>query len=131
MANDHEPDVGQMWRQQPQSGHALSPKEIRTRAHDLDARVHKWRVVSGLTLALLLVKSVWEIWVDTDLLERAGDSMLAVGLLYVVYRFARRALAYAAPATLGLASCAGPPRPPLVRQPQLPRAGRQFNPPFA
>jgi hypothetical protein len=131
MANDHEPDVGQMWRQQPQSGHALSPEEIRTRAHDLDARVHRWRVVSGLTLALLLAKSVWEIWVDTDLLERAGDSMLAAGLVYVVYRFARRALAYAAPATLGRASCAEHYRAQLVRQHELSREGWKFILPFA
>jgi hypothetical protein len=130
MANDHEPDVGQMWRQQPQSGHALSPEEIRTRAHDLDARVHRWRMVSGLTLALLLAKNVWEIWVDTDLLERAGDSMLAVGLVYVVYRFARHARTNA-PSTLGRASCVEHYRAQLVRQYELSRDGWKFILPFA
>ena len=28
---------------------------------------------AALTVALLIVKNVWEVWVDTDMLERAGD----------------------------------------------------------
>ena len=86
-------------------------------------------MVGGLTLALLLAKSAWEIWVDTDLLERAGDSMLAAGMLYVVYRFARRARTDA-PSTLGRASCVEHYRAQLVREHELSRDGWKFILPF-
>jgi hypothetical protein len=59
MTNDHEPDVGQLWRQQSQTGHSLSLDEIRMKARDLDAKVRQWNLVGGLMCALLLVKNAW------------------------------------------------------------------------
>ena len=38
--------------------------------------------MGGLTFALLLVKNVWEVWVDTDVVERAGDLLMLLALLF-------------------------------------------------
>jgi hypothetical protein len=130
MTNDHEPDVGQLWRQQSQTGHSLSLDEIRMKARDLDAKVRQWNLVGGLMCALLLVKNAWEIWVDTDLLERAGDSLMFVALVYVIYQFGRYARTETAPATLGRASCAEYYRARLVRERNLSREGWKFVLPF-
>ena len=80
MANDHDPDrakapsvgdIGQMWRQQPPAGHALSMEEIRTKARDLDAKVTRWNLVGGVMVALLLFAGVlWVIARRTRRLER-------------------------------------------------------------
>jgi hypothetical protein len=131
MANEHEPDIGQMWRRQPQAGHTLSLDEIRTKAQDFDRKVKQWRDVTGLLFALLIAKNAWEVWVDTDIVERAGDSLLLAALLYVVYRFGRRARANAAAARLGQASCLEHYRAQLVRQRELSRDGWTFVLPFA
>jgi hypothetical protein len=130
MANEHEPDLGQMWRQQPHAGHTMSVDEIRTKARDLDARVKQWTLVGGLTCALLLVKNAWEIWVDTDLLERAGDSLMFLALVYVIYRFGRYARSATAPAALGQASCAQYYRARLLRERDLSSEGWKFILPF-
>jgi hypothetical protein len=130
MANDHETDLGQMWRQQPHAGHTMSLDEIRTKARDLDARVKQWNVVGGLMCALLLVKNVWEIWVDTDLVERAGDSLMLVALVYVIHQFSRYARAETAPAARGQASCVEYYRARLVRQRERQRQGWKFVLPF-
>jgi hypothetical protein len=129
MANDHEPDIGQMWRQQPHAGHPLSLDEIRTRASNLDARVKQWNLIGAVTVAGVLVKSAWEIWVDTDLLERAGDTLMCVALLYVIHRFWRYARAAAAPA-LGRVSCAEYYRARLVRERELSGEGWKYILPF-
>jgi hypothetical protein len=140
MANDHDPDratapsvgdIGQMWRQQPPAGHALSMEEIRTRASALDAKVTQWNLVGGVIVALLLVKNAWEIWVDTDLLERGGDSLMFLALVYVIYQFGRYARAETSPAARGRASCAEYYRSRLVRQSELSREGWKFVLPFA
>jgi hypothetical protein len=130
MGDEHEPDVGQMWRRQPHAGHTMSLDEIRTKARELDARVKQWNLVGGLMCALLLVKNAWEIWVDTDLLERAGDSLMFVALVYVIYQFGRWAHAETAPATLGRASCAEYYRARLMRERNLSREGWKFILPF-
>ncbi len=129
MANEHESGIGQMWRDQP-GRHDLTLDEIRTKAKEFDARVQRWNVVGGLTIALLLAKNVWEVIVDTDLVERAGDLLLLFGLLYAVYRFSGHAHGAAPPATLGQTSCVDHYRAQLVRQRELSRDGWKFILPF-
>jgi hypothetical protein len=131
MANEHEPDVGQVWRRQPRAAQTMSPEEIRMKAEALDMKVKRWRQVGGLMLALLLAKTAWEVWVDTDVVERSGDTLLLIALVYVIYRFGRRALANAAPATLGRVSCVEHYRAQLVRQYESSREGWKFILPFA
>jgi len=74
MANEHEPDFGRMWQQQPRRDQAMPVEEVRRRAAEFDAKVERWKLVGALTVALLIVKNIWEVWVDTDVLERAGDA---------------------------------------------------------
>jgi TRAP-type uncharacterized transport system fused permease subunit len=131
MPNDREPDMGQLWRQQPQERSAMALEEIRIKAREFDASVQRWRLVGGLMVAVLLAKSAWEVWVDTYLVERWGDALILFALVYLVYRFVRRARAETAAATLGRASCLEYYRAQLVRQRGLSREGWKYILPFA
>jgi hypothetical protein len=130
MANNREPDMGQMWRQQPQERSAMTLEEIKTRAGAFEHTVKQWRLVGGLTVALLVVKNAWEVWIDTDVIERAGDLLLLLALLYVVYRFFSHVRA-SAPAVLGRTTCREHYRAQLVRQRELSRDGWKYILPFA
>jgi|RhiMethySRZTD1v2_1073278.scaffolds.fasta_scaffold00371_17 hypothetical protein len=130
MAHEDAPGIGQMWRQQPQAEHRMSMEEIRTKAKDLDAKVKQWNQVGGLMVALLLVKNAWEIWVDTDLLERGGDTLMFLALVYVIYQFVRYARAETSPAARGQASCSEYYRARLVRQRDLSSEGWKYILPF-
>ena len=129
MANEHEPGMRQIWRQQP-GRHDVALDEIRTKAKEFDARVQRWNLVTGLTLALLIAKNVWEVIVDVDLIERAGDSLLLVALVYVVLRFIGHARVTTAPAALGHTNCVDYYRAQLVRQREMSRDGWKYILPF-
>jgi hypothetical protein len=131
MANDHEPRIEQVWRQQPPGRETMSYEEIRAKASDFDMKVQRWSLVGGLTFALLLVKNAWEVWVDTDVVERAGDLLMFLALLYLGYRFRRHARAHVVPSTLGLTNCVEHYRSQLVRQHELSRDGWKYVLPFA
>lgn len=130
MANDHEPAIGQLWRQQPQEKQTMSLDEIRTRAREFEMSVQRWRLVGGVTVALLLAKNVWEVWTDTELLERAGDLLMLAALVYIVFRFLRYARAETAPSTLGVTSCVEHYRSRVRRERDLSREGWKFVLPF-
>jgi len=130
MASDDAP-IEQVWRQQPQERQTMSLDEIRTKATEFDRKVKQWGLVGGVTMGLLVVKNAWEVWVDTDLIERAGDLLFLAGLLVVVYRFSRYARANAAPAVLGQTSCLEHYRAQLIRQHELSREGWTYVLPFA
>lgn len=127
MANDDVP-IEQLWRQQLPVKR-LSLEEIRTRAKAFDEKVQRWNLVAGLTMALLLVTTAGEVWVDTAVLERAGDLMLFLAVLCVVYWFGRTR-ADARPATLGQSSCIEHYQRQLVRPRDLSRDGWKFVLPF-
>ena len=129
MANERT-GIEQMWREQPHGRQAMSIDEIRTKAREFERKVQQWRRVGGLTVALLLAKNVWEVWRDTDVIERAGDLMMLAALLFVVFRFVRDARAHSMPATLGQLSCLEHYRRQLVRQRELSRDGWKFVLPF-
>ena len=131
MANDHEPDIEQVWRQQPSGKQTMSLEEIRMKANEFDLKVKRWREVAGVMFALLLVKNAWEVWVDTDIVERSGDLLMFLALVYIVYRFWRHVRAEAVPSTLGLTSCVDHYRSRLMRQRDLSRDGWKYFLPFA
>ena len=85
MANEHEPEFGQMWRQQPRHEPAMPVEEVRRRATEFDAKVERWKLVGAVTVTLLIVKNIWEVWVDTDMLERAGDALMVLALAFIVW----------------------------------------------
>lgn len=130
MANDHEPEIGQLWRQQPKEEHAMSLEEVRNRARAFDTRVQRWRAIGGVMVALLIAKNVWEVWTDTELLERSGDALMLAALVYIVFRFLRHARAEIAPSTLGVTSCVAHYRSRVMRERDLSRDGWKFILPF-
>lgn len=121
MANEQDSGIGQMWRQQPKREPAMSLDEVRRRAAVFDQKVERWTLVGGVTVGLLIVKNVWEVWVDTDLLERAGDLLMLLALLFIAYRFWRHSRGDIFPSTLGRVSCIEHYRARLLRQRDLSR----------
>jgi cbb3-type cytochrome oxidase subunit 3 len=119
MANEHEPDFGRMWQQQPRRDQAMPVEEVRRRAAEFDAKVERWKLVGAVTVALLIVKNIWEVWVDTDMLERAGDALMVLALVFIVYRFWRHSRPERVPSTLGRMSCVEHYRAKLVREREL------------
>ena len=131
MTRENQPGIEQEWRQQPLGGPTMPVEEIRAKAKEFDMKVERWRLAGGLMVAVLLVKNAWEVWTDVELVERAGDLLMFLALLYVVYRFFRYARAHVAPSTLGLTNCVEHYRSRLVRQHELSRDGWKYVLPFA
>ena len=119
MANEHEPEFGQMWRQQPRHEPAMPVEEVRRRATEFDAKVERWKLVGAVTVTLLIVKNIWEVWVDTDMVERAGDALMVLALVFIVYRFWRHSRLERVPSTLGRMSCIEYYRARLLREREL------------
>jgi hypothetical protein len=130
MANEHEPDLGQLWRQQSQPPQPMPLDEVRVRAAAFDRRVQRWRTIGGVLFALLIAKNAWEVWIAPDALERAGDLLLLAALLYVGYWFRAHARAETSPAALGRATCVEHYRSRLVRQRDLSRDSWKWVLPF-
>jgi hypothetical protein len=129
MANEHA-GIEQLWRDQPNGKPPMALDEIRARAREFERSVQQWRRVGGLTVALLIAKSGWEVWRDTDMVERASDVLILAALISLVVRFVRHARANTAPATLGQTSCLEHYRRQLVRQRDLSRDGWHCVLPF-
>lgn len=128
MANEHDPDrarersegdFGRIWRQQPRQEQAIPVEEVRRRATEFDAKVERWKLVGAVTVALLIVKNIWEVWVDTDMLERAGDALMVLALVFIVYRFWRHSRLERVPSTLGRMNCIEHYRARLLREREL------------
>ena len=130
MASEPEPDIGQLWRQQPRSSSPPPLDDIRSRAATFDRRVRRWHLMGGALFALLIARNAWEVWVDTDILERAGDLLLLTALVYVAVWFRAQARTETAPATLGRATCLEHYRSRLARQRGLARDGWRWVLPF-
>jgi HAMP domain-containing protein len=129
MANEHA-GIEQLWRDQPNGRPPMALDEIRARAREFERRVQQWRRVGGLTVALLIAKTGWEVWRDSDMVERAGDLLILAALVYLVVRFVRHARADTRPATLGQTSCLEHYRRQLVRQRDLSLDGWKYVLPF-
>jgi hypothetical protein len=121
MTSDNKTGIEQEWRQQPLGRQTMSLEEIRAKAKKFDMKVKRWSVVGGISVALLLVGNALEVWLGTDVLERSGDLLTLLALLYLVYRFRGYGRADAAPATLGLTSCVEHYRSRLMRERNLSR----------
>jgi hypothetical protein len=135
MANEHGParahdDIGEMWRQQPRQSQAVTPEDVRRRAEHFDRKVSGWQLMTTVMVALLVVKNVWEVWIDTDLVERAGDVLMLTALVSMVYRFWRHSRADRVPSTLGRVSCIEHYRAQLLRQRELSHDGWTYILPF-
>jgi hypothetical protein len=129
MANE-DAGIEQLWRDQPNGTPTMALDEIRARAREFERSVQQWRRVGGLLVAVLIAKTGWEVWRDSDMVERAGDLLILASLIYLVVRFVRHARANLAPATLGQTSCLEHYRRQLLRQRDLSRDGWHYVLPF-
>ena len=103
--------------------------EIRTKAERLDTKTRRWRVVTAELFILLLIKGAFEVWIQTETLERAGDLLLMAALVYIAYRYRKQRLA-APPVTLGRTNCVDFYRAELVRQRDLSKDSWGYLLPF-
>ena len=118
-----------LWQQQSREERLMPLDDIRTKAERMDAKTRRWRVVTAVLFVLLLMKGAFEVWIQEGTLERAGDLLLMVALVYTAYRYRKQRLA-APPVAFGRTNCADFYRAELVRQRDLSTEGWGFLLPF-
>ena len=121
--------VWTLWQEQAAEEPMPPRDDIRAKAERLDARTRRWRMVTVPLLIALVIAEAWQVWIGNELLERAGDLLTIVALLYVMYRFRRHHMA-APPVALGSMNCAEFYRAELVHQRDLSRDGWGYLLPF-
>ncbi len=129
MEGNVDTEVLGLWQQQAREDQLMPLDDIRTKAERLDAKTRRWRVVTPVLFILLLLWEAWQIWTQQETLERAGDLLTIVALLYVIYRFRKYHLA-APPVELGRTNCLDFYRAELVRQRDLSKDGWGYLLPF-
>jgi hypothetical protein len=118
MASKADTEILRLWQQQASEEQMMPLDDIRTKAERLDTTTRRWRVVTAVVFILLLIKGAFEVWMETETLERAGDLLLMAALVYVAYRYRTLRLA-APPVALGRTNCREFYRTALLRQHDL------------
>lgn len=121
-------DVWTLWQEHSAEEPPLPRDDIRAQAERLETRTRRWRAVTVAVFILLLSKGAFEVWMQTETLERAGDLLLMAALVYVAFRY--RKLRLAPPVALGRTSCHEFYRAELVRQRDLSKDSWGFLLPF-
>ena len=103
--------------------------EIRTKAERLDTKTRRWNAVGAVSIVLLVIAEVWQVWINAELLERTGDVLTIAALLYIAYRYRTH---HRAPrsAALGITNCVEFYRAELVRQRDVASDSRGYLLPF-
>ena len=129
MDSNADAEVLRLWQQQTREDPTMPLEDIRTKAERLDAKTRRWRVITVGLFILLLIKVALEVWMQTEMLERAGDLLLIAALVYAAYRYRtwRRA---PPPVALGTTNCLDFYRSELVRQRDLSQDSRGYLLPF-
>lgn len=129
MDSNPDAEVLSLWMAQPRPAQAVRLDDIRARAERLERKTRRWRVVTTLLFVLLLIVEAWQVWMDEEVLERAGDLLTIAAFVYVAYRF-RKYGSTASAATLGSSNCVEFYRAELLRQRDLSSDSRGFVLPF-
>jgi hypothetical protein len=129
MEGNADADALRAWQTQARGAQSMSLDEVKTRAERLDAGTRRWRVWTPVLFVLIVVVETWQVWRETDALERAGDLLTIAALFYVSYRFLTQRLA-ARPDALGRTSCRDFYRAELLRQRDLSRDSWGYLLPF-
>jgi hypothetical protein len=87
------------------------------------------RVATGVLVILLVIWEAWQVWIQQETLERAGDLLTIAAFCHVVYRFRKHRLA-APPVALGRTNGADFYRAELIRQRDLSKDSWGFLLPF-
>ena len=128
MDSHPEDEVWTMWHAQT-AEEPIALDEIRARAGRLSARAGRWRLILIPLFILLVTYEAWQVWTGTEAVERAGDLLTIVALMYVAYRF-RKYHSAVSPAALGEKSGVEFYRTALVRQRDLSKDSAGFVLPF-
>jgi hypothetical protein len=120
--NDAEPDIHRLWHDQPREKQPTSVDEIRSKAERFARRTHRWNVTTAVLFGALILLEGWQVWRESRLLERVGDSLTIAALIAVVYQFRARWTARSIPAGLALTSSVDFYRDELARQRDLARS---------
>jgi hypothetical protein len=118
-----------LWQQQARKERLMPLDDIRTKAERLDANTRRWRVVTAVLFILLLIWEGWQVWIQTEILERAGDLLTIAAFVYIAYRFRKYRLAVP-PVALGRTNCVDFYRTELVRQRDLSKDSWGYLLPF-
>jgi hypothetical protein len=129
MVSNTDTEILGLWQKQASEERMMPLDEIRTKAERLDTKNRRWRVVGPVFFIVLLMKGAVEVWVQEEMLERAGDLLIIAALLYVAYRFRKYRLA-APPVALGKTNCADFYRAELIRQRDLAKDSWGYLLPF-
>jgi hypothetical protein len=107
----------------------MSLREIRTKAERLETKTRRWGVMTAVLVLLIVLWEAWQVWIQEEMLERAGDLLTIAAFVYVAYRFRRHRLA-APPVALGRTNCVDFYRAELVRQRDLSKDSWGYLLPF-
>ena len=129
MESNADTEILGLWQKQAREEQMMPLDEIRTKAERLDTKTRRWRVVTAVLFILLLIKGAWQVWIQEEMLERAGDLLTIAALVYIAYRYRKQRLA-APPVALGRTNCVDFYRAELVRQRDLSKDSWGFLLPF-
>jgi hypothetical protein len=129
MESNTDTQILTLWQKQTSEEQRIPLDEIRTKAERLDTKTRRWRGFTTGLFILLLTVEAWQVWIGEEIVERAGDLLTMVALVYVAYRLRKHRLA-APPVALGRTNCADFYRAELVRQRDLSKDAWGFLLPF-
>lgn len=129
MESSADTEILRLWQRQAREEQMMPLDEIRTKAERLDAKTRRWRVATAVLFILLLIWEAWQVWIQEEMLERAGDLLTIAAFVYVAYRFRKHRLA-APPVALGRTNCVDFYRAELVRQRDLSKDSWGYLLPF-
>ena len=130
MERNADTEILRVWTKQAREEQMMPLDEIRRKAARLDANTRRWRVVTAVLFAVLVIWEAWQVWTQVEVLERAGDLLTIAALVYVAYRFRKRRMA-PPPVVLGRTNGADFYVAELVRQRDLSRDSWGYLLPFA
>ena len=129
MDNNADIAVWMTWQHQDGDEPSMAIDQVRVKAERLDARRRRWATFTTLLFVLIVIVEARQVWIQEAVLERAGDSLTIVALVYVAYRFRRQRVA-APPAALGTTNCVAFYRAELGRQRDLSKDSWGYLLPF-
>ena len=129
MESNADAAILRLWQKQAGEEQMMPLDEIRIKAERLDTKTRRWRVVTAMLFILLLIWEAWQVWIQEEMLERAGDLLTIAAFVYIAYRFRKYRLA-APPVARGRTSCVEFYRSELVRQRDLSKDSWGYLLPF-
>lgn len=129
MESSADTEILRLWQKQARDEQMMPLDEIRTKAERLDTKTRRWRVATAVLFILLLIWEAGQVFLQEEMLERAGDLLTIAAIVYVAYRFRKHRLA-APPVALGRTNCVDFYRAELVRQRDLSKDNWGYLLPF-